>query len=76
MLSLLQEGQFANTCPNLTTKDSKGAFKVRKKKEDKSAEISARQVCIRYTDMMDESKDDFISLDFGFVHRISAMSFI
>jgi hypothetical protein len=41
-------------------KDSKGAFKVRKVEEDKPEEKVARQVRIRYADLNEESKDNFI----------------
>jgi hypothetical protein len=70
-----KKGHYANKCPEIKVKDAKGAFKVRKVEEDKPEEKVARQVRIRYADMKEESKDDFIRywirvLDLGDVSHL------
>jgi hypothetical protein len=58
-----KKGHYANKCPDIKAKDSKGVFKVRKAKdvdEPKSDEPVFRQIRIRYSDIQDESNDDFI----------------
>jgi len=59
-----KKGHYANKCPEVKPKDSKGTFKVRKVEEpvaDKAVEEpkSIRQIRIRFSDLTAEDNDPY-----------------
>jgi hypothetical protein len=58
-----KKGHYANKCPEIKAKDTKGVFKVRRvdaEEDPKKEDPVIRQVRIRYSDLHNEQDDHFI----------------
>ena len=58
-----KKGDYANKCPEIKAKESKGVFKDRKKEEQseiKSDDKVVRQISMSYSDFADRYTDPFL----------------
>ena len=60
----MQKGYYANKCPEIKARDTKGPLKVRKKEEgitqDDVEKKSIRLILVRFSDLESETKDSFM----------------